>query len=243
MKNHLTKGLKLMNKISPSIMCADLLDLKNELMALDEGGADQFHVDIMDGHFVPNFCLNSAFVELIKQVTATPVDVHLMVDNPDAHIKSFAEAGADIIIPHLETLMHPIRTLTSIRSLGKKAGISINPATDINAIPYLLDSLDVVCVMAVDPGYAGQKMIASTVEKIERLRKLFDRSNRKIDIMVDGQIMENTAPLLVKAGANVLVMGSSGLFNHPRNEFAQVISKFKRIGKASSGILSAGDSD
>lgn len=218
-----------MNKISPSIMCANLLDLKNELLALDEGGADQFHVDIMDGHFVPNFCLNSAIVERIKQVSATPVDVHLMVDNPDAHIKSFANAGADIIMPHLETLVHPIRTLESIRSLGKKAGVSINPATDINTVPYLLDSLDVVCIMTVDPGYAGQKMIGSTVQKVAMLREMFDRYNKKIEIMVDGQIMEDTAPLLVKAGATVLVMGSSGLFNHPRNEFAQVISKFKNL--------------
>jgi len=212
-------------------MCADLLDLKNELQALDKGGADQFHIDVMDGHFVPNFCLNPSIIASIKQVSKIPVDVHLMVDNPDAHIKSFSDSGADIIIPHLEVLMHPIRTLTTIKSLGKKAGISVNPATDINTIPYLLDNLDVICVMTVDPGFAGQKMITYVLEKIVRLRKMLDSCDKKIDIMVDGQVMEDTAPLLVKAGANVLVMGSSGLFNHPRNEFAQVISKFKRFGE------------
>jgi ribulose-phosphate 3-epimerase len=230
----------MMIKISPSIMCANLLDLKNELQALDKGGADQFHVDIMDGHFVPNFCLNPSVITSIKQVSAIPVDVHLMVDNPDTHIKSFADAGADIIIPHLEVLMHPIRTLTNIRRLGKKAGVSVNPATDINTIPYLLDSLDVICVMTVDPGFAGQKMISGVLDKIVRLRKMLDSCDKKIDIMVDGQVMEDTAPLLVKAGANVLVMGSSGLFNHPRNEFAQVISRFKHFGEETTTEWKAG---
>ncbi len=229
-----------MIKISPSIMCADLLDLKNELQALDKAGADQFHIDIMDGHFVPNFCLNPSIISSIKKVSKIPVDVHLMVDNPDMHIKSFANAGADIIIPHLEVLMHPTRTLTTIKSLGKKAGVSINPATDINTIPYLLDNLDVICVMTVDPGFAGQKMIASVLEKIVKLKKMLDDRDKKIDIMVDGQVMENTAPSLVEAGANVLVMGSSGLFNHPRNEFAQVISKFKHFGEETSTQTESG---
>ncbi|MDF2568020.1 MAG: ribulose-phosphate 3-epimerase [Oscillospiraceae bacterium] len=216
-----------MIKVAPSIMCADFLELKAELLAL--GSADQFHIDVMDGHFVPNFSLNSSIITKIKQISSVPIDVHLMMDNPDEHIKAFADAGADIIIPHIEVMKHPNRTLSYIKSLGKKAGVSINPATDLSSIPYIIDNLDTICVMTVDPGFAGQKMLPNMAQKVAQINEIIKKTNKTVDIMVDGQIMEETAPLLVKSGANVLVMGSSGLFNHPRNEYAEVISKFQHI--------------
>ena len=218
-----------MNKISPSVMCIDMLDLKNQLAALDAAGVDLYHIDIMDGHYVPNFALSTYTMQDIARVSKTPMDVHLMVTNPDQYIEVFAKAGAEIITPHLETLIHPIRTLKLIRSLGKKAGIAINPATDIAPLKYMLDFLDMVCVMTVDPGFAGQTLIPSTIQKIADIRKMITDAGKDIDIMVDGQVKEETAPSLVAAGANVLVLGSSGLFKYEPKDYKKAIDHYKNL--------------
>jgi len=216
-----------MNKVSPSLMCVDMLDLKKEIEVLDGAGIDSYHVDIMDGHFVPNFCLNSYIIGDLKRISNSVIDVHLMITNPDQYIKYFAEAGADIITPHIEMLDHPIRTLKNIHSFGKKAGLAINPATDINQIKYLMEYLDLVCVMTVDPGFSGQKMIAETLGKIKELKEMFVEANKTIDIMVDGQVKAETANKMTSAGANWLVVGTSGLFNYPQEEYATLINNLK----------------
>lgn len=218
-----------MNKVSPSLMCVDMLDFKKEVEVLDRAGIESYHVDIMDGHFVPNFCLNSYIIEDLKKVSNTTVDVHLMLTDPDRYIDYFAQAGADIITPHIEALDHPIRTLKKIRSLGKRAGLAINPATDINQFKFLMEYLDLVCVMTVDPGFAGQTMIPETLDKINDLKKLFSDHDATIDIMVDGQVKEETAEKMTVAGANWLVVGTSGLFNYPQAEYDSLINKLKQI--------------
>lgn len=220
-----------MNKVSPSVMCIDMMDLKNQLSYLDAAGVDLYHIDIMDGHFVPNYCLNGYLMQEIAKVSKTPLDVHLMVTNPTEFISYFAEAGAEIITPHIETLEHPIRALKQIRSLGKKAGLAINPATDISRFKYMLDYIDLICVMTVDPGFAGQTLIPATLEKITELRRMFTEAGKPIDIMVDGQVKETTAPKLVAAGANVLVLGSSGLFKFTPDKYPEVIAMYQNIGK------------
>lgn len=218
-----------MNKVSPSVMCIDMMDLKNQLACLDAAGVDLYHIDIMDGHFVPNFCLNGYLMQDIAKVSKTPMDVHLMVEDPTDYISYFADAGAQIITLHIETLAHPIRALKQIRALGKKAGLAVNPATDIANFQYLLEYLDLVCVMTVDPGFAGQALIPATLDKIRALRRMFDEAGKSIDIMVDGQVKEETAPQLVEAGANVLVLGSSGLFKFKPEEYPAVISMYQNI--------------
>lgn len=210
-------------------MCIDMLDLKNQLAALDAAGIDLYHIDIMDGHYVPNFALSTYTMQDIARVSKTPMDVHLMVTNPDQYIEVFAKAGAEIITPHLETLVHPIRTLKLIRSLGKKAGIAINPATDIAPLKYMIDFLDLVCVMTVDPGFAGQTLIPSTIQKITDIRNMFNAAGKDIDIMVDGQVKEETAPKLVAAGANVLVLGSSGLFKFEPKDYKKAVEHYKNL--------------
>lgn len=218
-----------MNKISPSVMCIDMLDLENQLTALDAAGIDLYHIDIMDGHYVPNYALSTYTMLDIARVSKTPMDVHLMVTNPEQYIEVFAKAGAAIITPHLETLVHPIRVLKQIRSLGVKAGIAVNPATDIASLAYMIDFIDLVCVMTVDPGFAGQTLIPSTIGKITDIRKMFEAAGKSIDIMVDGQVKEETAPTLVAAGANVLVLGSSGLFKYKPEEYQRVVEYYQKI--------------
>lgn len=218
-----------MNKVSPSVMCIDMMDLKNQIAKLDAAGVDQYHIDIMDGHFVPNFCLNGYLMKDIAKVSKTPMDVHLMVTNPTEYINYYAECGAEYITMHIETLQHPIRALKQVRALGKKAGLAINPATDISNFRYLLDFVDLICVMTVDPGFAGQTLIPSTLDKIRELRNMITESGKDIDIMVDGQVKETTAPKLVAAGANVLVLGSSGLFKFAPDQYPEVIAMYQNM--------------
>lgn len=219
-----------MNKVSPSVMCINTTELKEQIESLDKAGVDLYHIDIMDGHYVPNFCLNGYLMKDIASISNTPMDVHLMVTNPTDYIEYFSECGAEYITMHIETLVHPIRALKRVRELGKKAGLAINPATDISSLKYMLDYLDLVCVMTVDPGFAGQTLIPATIEKIKTLRKMFTDAGKDIEIMVDGQVKETTAPELVKAGANVLVVGTSGLFNvYKPEEYKKAIEFYQNL--------------
>lgn len=216
-----------MNKVSPSVMCIDMMELKKQLNALDQAGVDLYHIDIMDGHFVPNFCLNGYLMQEIRKVSKTPMDVHLMVTNPTDYIQYFSDCGADTITLHIETLEHPIRAMKQIRSLGKRTGIAINPATDLASLKYMMEFIDMICIMSVDPGFAGQALVSTAYEKITAVRRMFSEAGYNIDIMVDGQVKEETAPKMVAAGANVLVLGSSGLFKYPVEKYPEVISMYQ----------------
>lgn len=201
-----------MVKICPSMMCADLTKLKEEVLALEEGGSDIFHMDIMDGKFVPNFALGLEDIKAIKKLSSIPIDVHLMVDEPDNYIEPFANAGCDIIYVHVEACTHIHRTLSKIKNFGKKVGVAINPDTPLSSLDEILLDIDYIMVMAVDPGFAGQKFIDSSVDKVKRLKAKIVEVKPEIKIAVDGSINTTTIPLLYNAGAEYFVAGTSGVF-------------------------------
>ncbi len=197
-----------MIKISPSILSADFSKLGEEIKSLEKAGADYIHIDVMDGSFVPNITIGNEVVRSIRSSTALPFDVHLMINNPDNHVKAFADAGSDIITIHAEASIHLDRSLALIKSFGKKAGVSLVPSTHEDVLDYVLDKLDLILVMTVNPGFGGQKFLDSQLKKIENIRKKIEKSGRKIDLEVDGGVNPQTAKLAVQAGADVLVAGS-----------------------------------
>jgi len=196
-------------RIAPSILAADFARLGDEIAAVTEAGADLIHVDVMDGHFVPNITIGPDVIGALRSASSLPFDVHLMIAPVDCHIPAFAEAGADIITVHPESGPHLHRSLQLIRSLGKKAGVALNPGTPVEAIDNVMGDVDLVLVMTVNPGFGGQAFIESQLAKIEAVRKRIDASGRDIDLEVDGGINAETAGRAVAAGADLLVAGTA----------------------------------
>jgi ribulose-phosphate 3-epimerase len=196
-------------KIAPSILSADFGRLADEVKAIEAAGADYVHVDVMDGRFVPNITIGPLVVEAVKRATSLPLDVHLMIVEPEKYVPEFIKAGASIVTVHVEASPHLHRTLQQIRALGAKAGVVLNPSTSLTTIEEVLGDLDQVLLMSVNPGFGGQAFIPQTVDKVRRLRAMFDAKGLKVDIEVDGGINAETAKQVVAAGATVLVAGNA----------------------------------
>ena len=212
-------------KIAPSILAADFSRLGEEVRVAEEGGADLLHIDVMDGHFVPNLSIGPMIVKSLRGETKLPFDVHLMIENPRLFIKSFSDAGGDIITVHVEASVHLNRVIQCIKGLGKRAGVALNPATPLCAIENVLEDVDVVLIMCVNPGFYGQSFIHSTILKIKRCREIIEERGLDVDLEVDGGINEETAPLVVRAGANVLVAGTAIYHKRPVREAIQALRK------------------
>ena len=198
-----------MKKLAPSILSADFSRLRDEIKAVEEAGADYIHIDVMDGHFVPNITIGPLVVEAIKNVTKLPLDVHLMISNPDKYIKDFIKAGSNILSVHAETCPHLQRTINHIRELGIKPAVVLNPSTSLSTLEYILEEVDMVLLMTVNPGFGGQKFIASMIPKIKKLRKLIDEKHLPVELEVDGGINLDNISKVVNAGADVIVAGSA----------------------------------
>jgi ribulose-phosphate 3-epimerase len=201
-------------KIAPSVLAADFGRLADEVRAAESGGADWIHVDIMDGHFVPNISFGPAVTAAVKRATSLPLDVHLMIERPERYLEAFRDAGASVLTVHQETCPHLHRTVESIRELGVRPGVTINPATPIETLTEVLPLVDLVLVMSVNPGFGGQSFIPASLDKIRRMRDVIHRTGRAIELEVDGGVVPGNARDLADAGVTVMVAGSS-VFRHP----------------------------
>jgi ribulose-phosphate 3-epimerase len=215
-----------MKKIAPSILSADFTRLGDEIRAVEAAGADYIHIDVMDGHFVPNITIGPLIVEAARRATSLPLDVHLMIEAPDSYIPAFAAAGADIIVIHAEAVRHLHRTVQLIKSLGKKAGVALNPATPLNILDYVIADLDLVLLMTVNPGFGGQSFIEACMPKIQALRAMLDRRGGEAELEVDGGVKASNIARIAHAGADVFVAGSA-VFGSP--DYAATIAEMKRL--------------
>ena len=213
-------------QISPSILSADFSQLSNEIKRLEEGGADMIHVDVMDGHFVPNLTIGPPVIKTLRNYTKLPFDVHLMISPVHKYIKDYANAGADIITIHPEATDNLVDSINHIKELKKKIGISLNPDTEIKIISHLLDQIDLVLIMSVFPGFGGQKFIPNVLDKIKELKKIKDKKNLNFDIEVDGGINFDNSKLVIEAGANILVSGTT-IFKNNEGDIKKNIDTFK----------------
>lgn len=214
--------------IAPSILSADFSRLGDDVCQVIEAGADVVHIDVMDGHFVPNITIGPLIVDAVRKVTSHPLDVHLMISNPDQYIDDFAAAGADWITVHVEACNHLHRTIQKIKSLGKKAGAVLNPATSLDTLDYVLEELDLVMLMSVNPGFGGQKFIPSVIEKTRSLKKMIDAKGLNVGIEIDGGVSPTTIGSIAEAGANIFVAGSA-VFGH--ENYAQIIAELKALAR------------
>ncbi len=213
-----------MGKIAPSILSADFTRLGEEVRAVEQAGADYIHIDVMDGHFVPNITIGPMIVKAVRKVTKLPLDVHLMILNPDQFIDDFVKAGADLISVHAEALDHLHRSIQYIRKAGAKSAVSLNPATPLQVIEYILEDLDMVLLMTVNPGFEGQAFIPEMLPKIERLREMIDKRGLNIELEVDGGISPENIHLASSAGADVFVAGSAIFYS---NDYAATIKMMR----------------
>ncbi|MDP4105065.1 MAG: ribulose-phosphate 3-epimerase [Bacillota bacterium] len=212
-----------MVKIAPSILSADFAKLGEEVFDVEKGGADFIHVDVMDGHFVPNITIGPLIVEAIRPVTKLPLDVHLMIEDPDKYIEAFAKAGADYITVHVEATRHLHRTIHLIKSFGVKAGVVLNPATPVETIQHIIADIDMVLLMSVNPGFGGQKFIPEVLPKIKKVKELAAEKGAVIEIEIDGGVNSETAKLCIEAGATVLVAGSAIYNQEDRKKAIELI--------------------
>ncbi len=221
-----------MGKIAPSILSADFIRLGEEVKAVEKAGADYIHIDVMDGHFVPNITIGPLIVKAVRRVTKLPLDVHLMISDPDSFIDEFSEAGADIITVHAETVNHLNRTIQHIRGKGVRSGVSLNPATTLDCLEYVLDDLDMVLLMTVNPGFEGQGFIPEVIPKIKRLREEINKRDLDVEIEVDGGIGPENIGRVSSAGANVFVAGSAIFYS---DDYAKTIRLMREAISAADG--------
>ena len=199
-------------RICASLACADMLHLADDLRALEAAHVDYVHIDVMDGRFVPNFALAPALMRTVRGASALPMDVHLMIEEPERYLETFVEAGADVLVVHQEATVHLQSTLAWIRGLGARAGVALNPATSLHTLEYVMGDIDVLLIMTVNPGFVGQSLVPATLTKIADARSMFSRRGLAVDIQVDGNVSFANAPAMVRAGANYLVGGTSSIF-------------------------------
>jgi ribulose-phosphate 3-epimerase len=212
--------------IAPSLLSADFARLGEEVRALEKAGADWLHVDVMDGRFVPNITIGPPVVKALRKITKLPLDVHLMIVEPEKYVEDFAKAGADTITIHVEACFHLHRTLDHIKSLGKRAGVTLNPSTHEDTLRYVMDVVDQILVMSVNPGFGGQSFIREVLPKVTAIRAMIDASGHDVDLEIDGGITKDTAPDAIAAGARVLVAGSA-VFNGGERNYASAIAALR----------------